>query len=43
MGPKDMIIEMQAAPDEIENFIELVRSFGIKEIQRTGTVALKKD
>lgn len=43
MGAKDMIIEMHAAPDEIENFIELVRSFGIKEIQRTGTVALKKE
>ena len=38
-----MIIEMHAAPEEVENFIELVRPFGIKDIQRTGTVALKKD
>ncbi|MCI7327559.1 acetolactate synthase small subunit [Hornefia butyriciproducens] len=43
MSPKNMIIEMHAAPDEVENFIELVRPFGIKDIQRTGTVALKKD
>ncbi len=43
MSPKHMTIEMTAEPDEILNFIELMRSFNIKEIQRTGTVALNKD
>ena len=43
MGTKSMIIELTAEPDEVANFIELVRMFGILEIQRTGTVALQKD
>ena len=43
MSTKSLIIEMHAAPDEIENFIELMKNFGILEIQRTGTVAVSKD
>ena len=43
MSPRHMMIQITAEPDEIENFIELVRMYGIKEIQRTGTVALSKE
>lgn len=43
MSPKSLIIELHAAPDEVENFIELMKNFGILEIQRTGTVAVSKD
>lgn len=43
LSQKNMIIQIQDGPREIENFIELVRPFGILEIQRTGTIALRKD
>jgi acetolactate synthase-1/3 small subunit len=42
VSPKNMVIEMHAAPDTIQEFIELVRSFGILEVQRTGTIAMSK-
>lgn len=42
LSPKNMIIEIHAAPDTVEEFIELVRSFGIVELQRTGTIAVPK-
>uniref|UniRef100_I5AU37 Acetolactate synthase small subunit n=1 Tax=Eubacterium cellulosolvens (strain ATCC 43171 / JCM 9499 / 6) TaxID=633697 RepID=I5AU37_EUBC6 len=42
VSPKNMVIEMHAAPDTIVEFIDLVRSFGILEVQRTGTIAMSK-
>ena len=42
MTPKYMLIEIHNAPDMIENFIGLVKAYGILEIQRTGTIALSK-
>ncbi len=42
VSAKNMTIELHAAPDVIEEFIELVRSFGILELQRTGTIAMLK-
>ncbi len=43
VAPKNMIIELHADPDTIGEFIELVRSFGILEVQRTGTIAMNKN
>lgn len=43
LGTKDMIIQLQSAPDNVNHFIELVRSFGIKQIQRTGIIAMQKE
>lgn len=43
VSPKSMVIEFHAAPDVITDFIELVRSFGILELQRTGTICMSKD
>lgn len=42
-SPRSMVIELQAAPDVIQDFIELVRSYGILEIQRTGSICMAKD
>ena len=43
VSPKSMVIEFHAAPDVLTDFIELVRSFGILELQRTGTICMAKD
>ena len=43
VSPKSMVIEFHAPPDVILDFIELLRSFGILEIQRTGAIAMAKD
>ena len=43
VSPKHIIIELHNTPDFIENFIELVRTYGIVEIQRTGTISLEKN
>ncbi|MEO2152977.1 MAG: acetolactate synthase small subunit [Aquificota bacterium] len=36
-------IELTGTGEEIDNFIELVKPFGIKEMIRTGKVALKRE
>ena len=43
VSPKHIIIDLHNTPDFIENFIELVRTYGIVEIQRTGTISLEKN
>ncbi|MBQ6361999.1 MAG: acetolactate synthase small subunit [Lachnospiraceae bacterium] len=42
LSPKAMVIEMHSDPERVEEFIELVRNFGILELQRTGTIAVAK-
>lgn len=42
-GPKSMVIELESDPDTVQNFIELLRSFGILEVQRTGTICMSKE
>jgi acetolactate synthase, small subunit len=42
MSAKNMIIELHETSDKIVNFIDFMRSFGIQEVQRTGTVAVTK-
>jgi acetolactate synthase-1/3 small subunit len=37
-----MVIEMSGAEDQVETFLELVRPFGIKEVARSGTVAMTR-
>lgn len=43
VSAKSLVIELCAAPDVISNFIELSRSFGILELQRTGVICMAKD
>jgi len=37
-----VIVELVGSPDKIDEFIKTISSFGIKEISRTGIVALAK-
>ena len=43
VSQKSLVIELCAAPDVISNFIELARSYGILELQRTGTICMARD
>jgi len=40
IGTNSMIIEMTGAPGKVENFIDVIRPFGIKEMMRTGRIAM---
>jgi acetolactate synthase I/III small subunit len=40
VGPTTMIVEMTGPPDDVDRFVELVRPFGIKEMMRTGRIAM---
>ena len=40
VGANALIVELTATPGKIESFIENVRPFGIKEMTRTGRIAM---
>ena len=40
VGTNTMIIEMTGTPSKVENFVEVVRPYGIKEMMRTGRIAM---
>lgn len=40
VGSNSMIIEMTGAPSKVENFIEVIRPYGLKEMMRTGRMAM---
>ncbi|MEM8530142.1 MAG: acetolactate synthase small subunit [Chloroflexota bacterium] len=40
VGVRSMVIEMTGAPAKVENFIEVMRPFGVKEMMRTGRIAM---
>lgn len=40
VAASSMIIEMTGTPTKVENFLEIVRPFGIKEMMRTGRIAM---
>lgn len=42
VSPKNMVIEIHDHPEVIEDFINLVRPYGILEVQRTGVIAMGK-
>ena len=39
--PKHLILEYHAPTDEVEDLIQMVKSFGIAEVQRTGAIAME--
>jgi acetolactate synthase-1/3 small subunit len=42
VGHTSMVVSLEGEPDKIDDFEELVRPFGIIEMQRTGRIALAK-
>ena len=40
VGYNTMIIEMTGTPSKVENFVEVIRPFGVKEMMRTGRIAM---
>lgn len=40
VAPDSLTIEITGPPDKIESFVALIRPFGIKELARTGVVAM---
>jgi acetolactate synthase I/III small subunit len=40
VGSSTMILEITAFPSKVEQFVEIMRPFGIKELLRTGRIAM---
>ena len=40
VGATTMIVEITAFPSKVEQFVEIMRAFGIKELLRTGRIAM---
>ncbi len=43
VGPKSYSLELTGDKDKITGFIDLLKPMGIKELARTGTVAMKRE
>jgi acetolactate synthase-1/3 small subunit len=42
VGQKDMIVEISGPEDRLEAVLNLLRPFGIKEVSRTGRIAMNR-
>jgi acetolactate synthase-1/3 small subunit len=42
VSPREMIVEMVGSEEKIESFLDLIRSHGIKEVSRTGRIAMAR-
>jgi acetolactate synthase-1/3 small subunit len=42
LGPESVIVEVSGSEGEVDNFVALVRTFGIKELVRTGAVVMSR-
>jgi acetolactate synthase I/III small subunit len=40
VGPTSMVIEVTGEPEKVDRFLDVVRPFGIKEMMRTGRIAM---
>lgn len=40
VAASSMIVEMTGTPSKVENFIEIIRGYGVKEMMRTGRIAM---
>jgi acetolactate synthase-1/3 small subunit len=40
IGPNSMIVEITGEPSEVDRFLDVVQPFGIKEMMRTGRIAM---
>src|SRR5215216_5383149 len=39
-GPSSLIVEVTGTPDKVDSAVQVLRGFGIKEMVRTGVVAM---
>ena len=42
VAPKYLLLEYHSEPENVEDFIKVMKGYGIIEIQRTGTIAMEK-
>jgi acetolactate synthase-1/3 small subunit len=42
VAQKDMVIEISGPEDRLEAMLELLRPYGIKEVARTGRIAMNR-
>lgn len=42
VGPESLIIEITGTEDKIESLLELLRPYGVKELARTGVLAIAR-
>jgi len=42
LGPESIVVEVTGSETEVDSFIGLVRTFGIKELVRTGAVVMSR-
>jgi len=42
VSPESIMVEVTGSPDKIDAFIDLMKTFGIKEVARTGVTALSR-
>jgi acetolactate synthase-1/3 small subunit len=40
VGVNTMVIEMTGSPAKVQNFIDVIKPFGVKEMMRTGRIAM---
>ncbi len=43
ISPKSITLGMKGTPEKIDDFIELLRPYGIKELMRTGRISMLKE
>lgn len=42
VGKSSLVVELAGTEDKLEAFIDLVRSYGIRELARTGVIAMQR-
>ena len=43
VGKTSLVVELAGAEDKIEAFVDLVRPYGIRELARTGSIAMSRE
>ena len=42
VGPKSLVVEISGTGDKVEALLTMLREFGVKEVVRTGAIALER-
>lgn len=43
VGPRSVVVQLTGTEEKVEAFIDLVRPYGIKQLSRTGLIAMSRD